>query len=124
MLGDWVRCVSGPMQVTPELLVALAQDDDLNENKYVSPIGVTDDILRRNGFNLYYDGRNVQGLDWRAINDELFPEADISLFNDVARLRVSSRICGNISSLYINVRYVHELQQAFRLLGIIKDWKI
>ena len=117
MIGDWVMNTHNrkPEQVC-EIMERLVMLDfnDLYDYDEIEPIPLTDEILRVNGFRReggtshWYEGdRNVCILHWSKDKEQLvigYPSDDCMIM--------------------MNVRYIHELQHAFRLAGIDKDIKV
>ena len=113
-VGDWVECLSNgsPAQVESiskrdsitlegEDFVAVAGIDDLSEI-YISP-----DILEKNGWRNDKADRNFWATD------------DVYIYNHdgIWRLRPKSPEL----LIVVDVKYIHELQRALRLLGVEKE---
>lgn len=102
-LGDWVMCDKGfPSQIT--------EIKDLGEVKELSPLEISESILKLNDFEEIPVG-----------NRRLFRYTDkracVEIYLELGLIRVST-LCTN-NTLYDNeIKYVHELQHVFRMLKI------
>lgn len=112
MLNDWVLTKEGePAQVYQiyDGIVALtAPSPCLYNVKYVQPIKLTPELLEKNGFveddnRIFEYGEDIAV--WNEDKEWIF-DADLE-FNT-----------------RINLPYLHQLQHAFRLLNIEKEWKV
>ena len=102
-LGDWVMCDKGfPSQIT--------EIKDLGEVKELSPLEISESILKLNDFEEIPVGnrRFFRYTDKRAC---------VEIYLELGLIRVST-LCTN-NTLYDNdIKYVHELQHVFRMLKI------
>lgn len=117
MIGDWVMNTYNrkPEQVCEirERMVMLDYND-LYDYDEIEPIPLTCEILKANGFNreggasYWHEGdRDACILHWSEDKEQL----------------VIGSPCDDCM-VKMNVRYVHELQHAFRLAGIDKEIKL
>jgi hypothetical protein len=114
MIGDWVYNTNNRQnEQVAEIgsgLVMLARNDMYEYNE-IEPIPLTDEILKANGFK-----REGGASYWH----EGGHHACILYWNeDKTELVIGSQ--WDDCMVKMNVRYVHELQHAFRLLGIDKE---
>lgn len=120
MKGDWVRNDLGEDQQIVEIredLVMLAYNDFYDYDE-IEPIQLTEEILKKNGFskiNGFYRKVVNEGYDsWIIEVDGLemgFGYLDIEhTCDDIGQ--------GGID--HLKIRYIHELQHAFKLCGVKK----
>ncbi len=117
MIGDWVKMYNGKGEYLDNTQVNMVMLDLLEQEQAVmrlEPLPLTDAILKANGF------RREGGASYWHEGDR---DASILYWNkDRTELIVGSP-CDECM-VKINVRYVHELQHAFRLAGIDKEIKL
>ena len=117
MIDDWVYNTHNRQnEQVAEIgsgLVMLAYND-LYEYDEIEPIPLTDAILKTNGFN-----REGGASYWH----EGDRDACILYWSEDKKQLVIGSPCDDCM-VKMNVRYVHELQHAFRLAGIDKEIKL
>lgn len=110
-IGDWAR-VNG---VTTKVWY-LSEDGEVNDTTYdwVEPIPLTAEILEKNGFR-----KNGEYNEWNIGTWETPYLLGVSLE------RPAITIKWNGSSIFIDqARYVHQLQHALRLAGVVKEIEV
>lgn len=134
-IGDWVNYRGTNIQVS-----SLYDKGGSNEigwgdkestwvnGRCIEPIPLTEEILEKNGFKIM---RNQQSYEYRGYPNGDFEVVDkCSVFFNQQRkppfmlqvirlLKLSTE-----EKINLHVQYIHQLQQAFRLLGIEKEFVI
>lgn len=107
--GDWVNCTTdrtpyrfGRLSSNPECHYTI--DEKLNFNYDIEPIPITEEILKKNGFNEF-------GGIWDFPNNSSFGVM-------ITTLRHKGIYPTLNESAYFVCSYVHELQRALRLCGL------
>lgn len=121
MIGDWVL-FTDPDEGVKEYYQIEAADYGQGERYYscFDPITITPDILKANGF----ESRELYHFTLYQLGKESFSIAyDLLLKNLCAftkTVQAGCRLCNtpDKSELSIQIQYVHELQQAMRLIGL------
>ena len=102
-LGDWVMYDKGfPLQIT--------EIKDLGEVKELSPLEISESILKLNGFEEIPVGN-------RRFFRYTDKSARVDIYLELGLIRVSS-LCTNVTLYDNEIQYVHELQHVFRMFKI------
>lgn len=124
MIGDRIRQNESGLllqvsNIQPPYITAVGEDGQFHENS-IEPIQLTPEILVANGF----ESRELYHFTLYQLGKESFSIAyDLLLKNLCAftkTFQTGCRLCTtpDKSELSIQIQYVHELQQAMRLIGL------
>lgn len=117
MVGDWVY--DPEPDADGYIYKFIIEPEDFTNKTFldsISPIPITLEILKKNGFEeIYYDGYHY-GLFSYKNNEE---KCDIEL--DPENGCFECYFDDDINSLNIKIKYVHELQHILRMCGIDKE---
>ena len=122
MIGDWVFGIYPNGKYTPPVCIAAVDIYPTNKSprivayggygyqqEHLAPIPLTDEILKKNGFQYYH--KNFASLSYEhPFKLAMVEWPDENGLNGLWRLED-----------IINIRYVHELQHALKLCGIDKQ---
>lgn len=119
MVGDWVMYnpnvfIEDEYEPTKEWFptqINSGEDIDLAIEGCYTPIPLTTDILKNNGF------KYMTGL-WYTQTKEMKPIQIVFKKTSVITLSI------NCTPVPINLKYVHQLQHALRLYGIKKEFEL
>ena len=117
MVGDWVYNTFNKQNERVQEIRdkgVMLDYNDIYEYDEIEPIPLTDAILKTNGFN-----REGGASYWH----EGDRDACILYWSEDKEQLVIGSPCDDCM-VKMNVRYVHELQHAFRLVGIDKEIKL
>lgn len=124
MIGDRIRQKESGLllqvsEIRPPYIIAVGEYGQFHENS-IEPIQLTPEILVANGF----ESRELYHFTLYQLGKESFSIAyDLLLKNLCAftkTVQAGCRLCTtpDKSELSIQIQYVHELQQAMRLIGL------
>lgn len=124
MIGDRIRQKESGLllqvsEIRPPYIIAVGESGQFHENS-IEPIQLTPEILVANGF----ESRELYHFTLYQLGKESFSIAyDLLLKNLCAftkTVQAGCRLCTtpDKSELSIQIQYVHELQQAMRLIGL------
>lgn len=124
MIGDRIRQKESGLllkvsEIRPPYIIAVVEYGQFHENS-IEPIQLTPEILVANGF----ESRELYHFTLYQLGKESFSIAyDLLLKNLCAftkTVQAGCRLCTtpDKSELSIQIQYVHELQQAMRLIGL------
>ena len=124
MIGDRIRQKESGLllqvsEIRPPYIIAVGEYGQFHENS-IEPIQLTPEILVANGFK----SRELYHFTLYQLGKESFSIAyDLLLKNLCAftkTVQAGCRLCNtpDKSELSIQIQYVHELQQAMRLIGL------
>ena len=123
MIGDWIQVP--PTGIRKMKITWL--EEDFGEMNDIDPIPLTCDFLKKNGFKLSpnkhsYEYRGYPTDDFKVVDKcTVFLNQEHKPFMlQVIRLKELT----NEEKINLSVQYVHQMQQAFRLLGIDKDFVV
>ena len=108
MIGDWVIMNNSPHQLDAgdlKNIFANLENDGKDDARYLSPIPLTSEILKKNGFK---DG-------------QFFAELYIQGWHIISDAHNLCMECERGWHMNIQCRCVHELQHALKLCGINKE---
>ena len=124
MIGDWVNSDFGIFQ-TKEIFDDAVRDNRGNDYEFdcISPILLTGEILKSNGFELVEIGDNGPSTPKANVNRYEHWECKTAFqtFYLIYDRRVKKYSLNAFSNHIINIMYVHELQHAMRVCGVEKE---
>ena len=130
MIGDWVYFEDKPIKIRnifeEEINLKFNEfsglvDDSIHES-YISPIPLTSEILKKNGFT-----KKTQFIDWSekiiyTINEDFYIIENYFEFDKFTLCKLYKDSDEGTIVIYITrVDNVHELQHALKLCGIDKE---
>lgn len=122
MINDWVEWMGNYCNVDLPLLMTEYQDNV--DSKFVKPIPLTSEILKKNGFRLHarYNGYGYAEENiWMDYNHNI--EVVITIYASTIRVFTDDGIDHEGTNLLFlqdigRTRYIHELQHVLRLCGL------
>ena len=123
MRGDWVYLCGTSCRVKD-----IVDDGVINYEKDVTPIPLTPEIFKKNGFTYYDIGHNVSG--WSIMdNDHLYSDIPFTLTDNDFNTEPGEYKWGPVEDdreeSFVRemgrIHYVHELQQLFKICKIDKE---
>ena len=124
MVGDWVNSDFGIFQIK-EIFDDAVRDNRGNDYEFdcISPISLTGEILKSNGFELVEIGDNGPSTPKANVNRYEHWECKTAFqtFYLIYDRRVKKYSLNAFSNHIINMMYVHELQHAMRVCGGEKE---
>ena len=124
MIGDCVNSDFGIFQIN-EIFEDAVRDNGGNDYEFdcISPIVLTDDILKSNGFELVEIGDNGPSTPKANVNryEKWECKTAFQTFYLCYDRRAKKYSMNAFSSHIINIVYVHELQNAMRICGAEKE---
>ncbi len=123
MIGDWIQVPpSGRRKMK---ITQLCEDwGDIDD---IEPVPLTCDFLKKNGFKLspnkhYYEYRGYPSNNFEVVDKcTIFLNQEHKPFM-LQVIRLKELI--DEEKINIHIQYVHQIQQAFRLLGIEKEFVV
>ena len=124
MIGDWVNSDFGILQIK-EIFDDAVRDSGGNDYEFdcICPISLTSDILKSNGFELVEIGDNGPATPKVNINryEKWECKTAFQTFYLSYDRRAKNYSLNAFSNHIINIKNVHELQNAMRVCGAEKE---
>lgn len=114
MIGDWVAFRGRPLRYTAQDIATMAECEEKGIATDTTPIPITPEILQKSGFG--FIERDEKLTHFYLGKGHICSNMDIHIGTNNYRFWVNNYM-SNIFGLY----FVHELQHAFRILGIEKE---
>ena len=124
MIGDWVNSGFGIFKIK-EIFEDAVRDSGDNDYEFdcIYPISMTGDILKSNGFELVEIGDNGPSTPKANVNryESWECKTAFQTFYLIYDRRTKAYSLNAFSNHIINIKYVHELQNAMRVCGVEKE---